>query len=105
MMEGMTSTDRVTPQQIRDAGLDWTINDKTITATFSTGDFATGLALINLIGESAETHNHHPDIELTYPTVTVTLTSHDIDDLSERDLRLARLINDHAEQLGVKKTS
>ena len=92
-------------QQIHQSGLGWSTVGKTIVGTFDSGDFATGLALVNVIGESAETHNHHPDIELTYPTVTVTLTSHDIDDLSERDLRLARLINDHAEQLGVKKAS
>ena len=81
-------------QQIQDAELGWSKEDNTLTATFATGDFATGLKLVNLIGASAEEANHHPDIELTYPTVRVTLTSHDVGE-----------INGHADQLGVEKTS
>lgn len=74
-------------------------NDDTITAEFDTGSFVTGLKLVNLIGESAEEANHHPDIVLTYPSVKVTLTSHDVGGVTSRDVDLAREISNHAANL------
>ena len=72
-----------------------------LTATFETGDFATGLALTNKIGAAAEAAGHHPDVTLTYPTVGVTLTSHDVGGVTARDVRMARTITEHAGGLGV----
>jgi 4a-hydroxytetrahydrobiopterin dehydratase len=72
-----------------------------LTATFATGDFATGLALTNKIGEVAEAANHHPDLTLTYPTLGVLLTSHDVGGVTARDIRMARSITEHAAGLGV----
>ena len=57
----------LTATDIADAGLTgWVNKGQHIQATFDTGDFATGLRLVNLIGESAEEAGHHPDITLTY---------------------------------------
>lgn len=62
-----------------DAGLtDWRLVLGRLTARFRTGDFATGLALVDRIGAAAEEANHHPDLSLTYPEVIVTLSSHDV---------------------------
>jgi len=72
-----------------------------LTATFDTGDFATGLTLTNQIGEVAEAANHHPDLALTYPTLAVTLSSHDVGGVTARDVRMARAITEHAAGLGV----
>jgi len=65
-------------------------------ARFDTGDFATGLRLVNSIGELAEAENHHPDLELTYPAVGVRLTSHDAGGVTARDVRMARSITERA---------
>lgn len=100
-----TPNDRVNMQQIHRAKLGWSTVGKTITASYATGDFATGLKFVNLIGASAEASNHHPDIELSYADVKVTLTSHDIGDISERDLALAATINGHAGSLGILSSS
>ena len=90
------------PEVIETEGLsDWTRRDDALHATFGTGDFATGLRLVTLIGESAEAMDHHPDLDLRYPEVTVRLTSHDSGGVTERDLRLARLASEHAAGLGV----
>ena len=70
-------------------------------STFDTGDFATGLALVNKIGELAEATNHHPDLVLTYPAVSVLLTSHDAGGVTARDVRMARSITERAAGLGV----
>ncbi len=81
---------------------DWRVMFSSLHARFTTGDFATGLRLVNEIGAAAEEMNHHPDLELRYPTVDVRLTSHDAGGLTQRDVDLARLITDMAGRLGAK---
>ena len=96
----------LTTQQIDAAGLTgWQFTDDTLQATFATGDFATGLRLVNLIGESAESANHHPDVTLTYPSVAITVSSHDVGGVTSRDVDLAARITAHADALGVSAKS
>ena len=71
-------------------------------ARYATKDFATGLALVDRIGASAEEMDHHPDITLTYTDVVVSLVSHDVGGLTSRDLALAKTVGDHARDLGVE---
>ncbi|MFC7401588.1 4a-hydroxytetrahydrobiopterin dehydratase [Citricoccus sp. GCM10030269] len=97
---------KLTSTEIADAGLtDWQEADGTLRAEFRTKKFATGLDLVNRIGNSAEEANHHPDLTLTYPSVSVTLSSHDVGGITSRDLDLARIISDHAAALGVEAAS
>ncbi|MDP9889578.1 pterin-4a-carbinolamine dehydratase [Pseudarthrobacter enclensis] len=56
---------------------------------------------MNRIGASAEEVNHHPDLTLTYSTVGVTLSSHDVGGITSRDIDLARIISGHAADLGL----
>jgi 4a-hydroxytetrahydrobiopterin dehydratase len=78
-------------------GLDgWTFEDGELHARFETGDFAAGLRLVNRIGEAAEAANHHPDLDLRYPHVDVTLTSHDAGGVTRRDVAMARRISELA---------
>ena len=96
----MTDDSTLTADQIEAEGLsDWTWRDETISAHFETGDFATGLRLVNRIGEAAEAMNHHPDVDLRYPHVDVTLTSHDVGGVTDRDVRLARTISEYVAAL------
>jgi 4a-hydroxytetrahydrobiopterin dehydratase len=76
---------------------DWTFVNDTLHGHFDTGDFATGLRLVNLIGEAAESANHHPDILLTYPGVEITLTSHDAGGVTSRDIAMARKVSELAQ--------
>ncbi len=94
---------KLTAEQVRQAGLaDWRQILGRIKARFRTGDFATGLALVNAIGEVAEAANHHPDITLTYTDVIVAVSSHDVQGITSRDLDLARRVSERAAQLGVE---
>lgn len=79
---------------------DWRILFAELHARFRTGSFVKGLALVNQIGEHAELMNHHPDVDLSYPSVTVRLSSHDVGGVTQRDVRLARAISDLAAVLG-----
>ncbi|QQY23804.1 4a-hydroxytetrahydrobiopterin dehydratase [Dermacoccus nishinomiyaensis] len=80
----------------------WTPIMGSLRARYRTGDFATGLRLVNLIGESAERWDHHPDVTLTYGDVIVSLVSHDVRGITSRDLRMARLSAEHAAHLGLE---
>ena len=85
----------------RGAGLDdWRQVLTGIRARFRTGDFATGVALVDRIGAAAEEADHHPDVSLTYPEVIVTLSSHDVGGITSRDLDLARRISGFAAEAG-----
>lgn len=96
------SQTRLTATQVRDEALaDWRQILGRIKARFRTGDFATGLLLVNRIGEAAEDANHHPDVLLTWADVVVTLSSHDVHGITSRDVELARRISDLAADLGV----
>ncbi len=94
--------EKLTGQQIRDEAPDgWSYNLNTLIARFQTGDFNTGAALVGKIAEAADRMNHHPDVDLRYPHLTVSLRSHDVDAITPRDIRLARKISDLAADAGV----
>jgi 4a-hydroxytetrahydrobiopterin dehydratase len=79
---------------------DWRIMFGALHARFATGDFATGLRLVDGIGAEAEEQDHHPDLDLRYPHLDVRLSSHDVGGVTQRDVRLARRISDLAAGLG-----
>lgn len=79
---------------------DWRVLFGVLHARFETGSFATGLRLVDAIGAAAEEVDHHPDVDLSYPRVDVRLTSHDVGGVTQRDVRLARVISDLAGGLG-----
>ena len=80
---------------------DWRSMHQALQARFRTGDFATGLEMVNRIGEAAEEMDHHPDLDLRYPHLNVRLYSHDVFGKTERDVELARRISAIARDLDV----
>lgn len=93
----------ITPEQFTsEPGVkDWRASAEGATAAFDTGDFATGAALFARIADLAEAANHHPDVEVTYSTVRVTLITHSAGGLTAKDVALARQISAAARELGV----
>ena len=55
--------------------------------------FADAIAFINRIAPIADEHDHHPDIDIRYRRLRVALMSHDVGGLTNRDRRMARLID------------
>lgn len=80
---------------------DWRTLQSRLHARFRTGDFATGLRLVDAIGAAADEANHHPDVDLRYTHVQVALFSHDVGAKTQRDVDLARRISAIAAELGV----
>lgn len=56
-------------------------------------NFREGLAFVNKVGALAEQEGHHPDIEISYTSVKVTLSTHKIHGLSHNDFILAAKID------------
>lgn len=57
-------------------------------------DFAGAMKFANLVGEIAEVEQHHPDLSIGWGRVSVELTTHAIDGLSENDFILAAKIDE-----------
>jgi 4a-hydroxytetrahydrobiopterin dehydratase len=96
-------TERISPREFHQAdGVDdWRVVFGGACAHFKTGSFRAGVALVNVIGELADAANHHPDVDLRYPGITVRLVTHEVGGLSSRDIELARQISAAARDLGV----
>ena len=52
-------------------------------------DFAEALAFTNKVGALAEKADHHPDIALSWGKVRITLWTHSVGGLSEKDFAFA----------------
>lgn len=53
------------------------------------GDFATALAFTNRVGEFAEQVNHHPEITLSWGSVTIIWYTHTMKGIQPNDFRCA----------------
>ena len=96
-------TERISSQAFLGAvGVDdWRVVSGVACAYFATGSFRAGVALVDAIGGLADAANHHPDVDLRYPSVVVRLMTHEVGGLSPRDVQLARQISAAARDLGV----
>ena len=72
----------------------WTPDGTAIVRTWRFADFKAAMIFVNGVAALAEQVNHHPDIAIHYNEVTLRLCSHDAGGVTERDLALARTINE-----------
>ncbi|WGL53886.1 4a-hydroxytetrahydrobiopterin dehydratase [Nocardioides sp. BP30] len=79
---------------------DWRMLIDRLHASFDTGDFATGVRLVDAIALAAEEAAHHPDLDLSYGRLDVRLFSHDAGGVTVRDVELARAISELAATAG-----
>jgi 4a-hydroxytetrahydrobiopterin dehydratase len=96
--------ERISPRQFHQTpGVeDWRVVFEGARTYYATGSFATGVELVRRIGELADAANHHPNVDLRYGGVAVTLNTHELGgDISERDASLAAEISMAARDLGV----
>lgn len=60
---------------------------------FEFPDFATALAFVNRVGAIAEEQGHHPEFDLGWGRVRLSIWTHAIDGLTENDFILAAKID------------
>lgn len=71
----------------------WQIQSGELVRTFSFKDFRASLAFVNRVGELAEDAGHHPDIDIRYNKVRLSLVTHDAGGLTSKDFDLAAATN------------
>ena len=64
-----------------------------VTKSFKLLDFKEAFSFLSIIALKAEEINHHPEIENVYNRVKITLTTHDIGGVSEKDVKLGQFID------------
>lgn len=67
-----------------------------ISRSFRFHDFAEAFAFMTRVALEAERANHHPEWTNVYDRVEITLSSHDAGGVTQRDVRLARAIDEAA---------
>ncbi|HEX8032459.1 MAG TPA: 4a-hydroxytetrahydrobiopterin dehydratase [Ktedonobacterales bacterium] len=71
----------------------WSVVDGMLRKTYQFSTFPDGIAFVNRVADLAEEMGHHPDIDIRYSTIIVSLSSHDEGGITERDTTLARRID------------
>ena len=74
---------------------DWTevSGRDAITRTFTFRDFNEAFGFMTRVALIAEKMDHHPEWSNVYKTVAVTLSTHDAGGLTERDVKLAEVMD------------
>ena len=71
----------------------WKRRSNRITKNFHFSSFRDTIVFVNRVATLADTHDHHPDIDIRYDNVTITLSTHDAGGITEKDLALAEQID------------
>src|SRR4051794_27532232 len=68
---------------------DWRREGEAIEKTFECGDFVGSVRFVDRLVEPAEEIGHHPDLEVSWDKVKVTLSTHSEGGLTGNDFELA----------------
>ena len=64
-----------------------------LTKVFTFKNYRQSFAFVSQVAMLAEKKNHHPEIIIDYAKVTISLISHDVQKITERDMELATQID------------
>ena len=71
----------------------WSRRGEVLTRTYQFRNFTQAMEFVNRVAGLAESANHHPDIDIRYSKVTLTLSTHDAGGITSNDVALARSID------------
>jgi len=77
----------------------WVRNGEAITKTYEFSNFSKAMDFVNQLAETAESVQHHPDIDIRYNKVTLLLTTHDSGGLTQNDISLAAACDDFSDAI------
>jgi 4a-hydroxytetrahydrobiopterin dehydratase len=72
---------------------DWKIESSQLQTSRTFKDFIAAIEFVNKLVKPAESAGHHPDIEISYNKVKISLTTHDAGGLTQKDFDVAKLIS------------
>jgi 4a-hydroxytetrahydrobiopterin dehydratase len=71
----------------------WERSGDAIAKTFERGDFVGSVRFVESLVNPAEAMNHHPDLEISWDKVTVSLSTHSEGGVTAADFELAAKID------------
>lgn len=71
----------------------WNQSGDEIQKSFKRADFVGSVRFVSSLVEPAEAMNHHPDVEVSWDTVTVKISTHSEGGLTAADFELAAKID------------
>lgn len=75
----------------------WFVDGSSIKKTFKTKGFPATMGLVSTIGAICQQFDHHPDYMLVkYSEVEVSFSTHDANGITQKDLDIAKEINEFA---------
>ncbi len=95
MIRALTGKERETAVQSLD-GWQEVSGRNAIQKKFSFKDFNAAFGFMTRVALLAEKMDHHPEWFNVYNRVEVTLSTHDADGVSERDIKMARAMDEWA---------
>lgn len=72
----------------------WTMEGGKITRTWEFQDFSAAMGFVNEVAELAESAGHHPDIDIRYNKVTLSLVTHDAGGITAADVRMVKRLDE-----------
>jgi len=71
----------------------WSLDGESISRTYVFADFIESIGFVARVAMASEVTDHHPDIDIRWNKVTLTLSTHDEGALTEKDTGLAALFD------------
>ena len=96
MTDNPEQTKRMTGQEVdsRLSSLDgWRVVNSKLEKEFTFRDFVTAFGFMSSVALVAERQNHHPEWSNVYKRVTISLSTHEVGGISERDFWLAASVD------------
>jgi len=71
----------------------WERDGQAIRKLYTFKTFADGIRFVDRVAVAADAMDHHPDMDIRYTTVVMTLSTHSAGGLTPKDLHLAEAID------------
>ena len=68
----------------------WTRKGESLVKTFAFPTFMAGITFVDRVAVAAEKMDHHPDLDIRYTKISVTLSTHSAGGITGNDVALAR---------------
>lgn len=74
-------------------GWEYIAKRKVISRTYGFPTFLAGIRFVDYVAELAEAADHHPDMDVRYSRVVISVSTHSAGGVTDKDIELARRID------------
>jgi 4a-hydroxytetrahydrobiopterin dehydratase len=89
---GLLTSDQL-DETLRTKLTGWRVDDGVLARSVQADSFLAGIRLVDAVAAAAEEHDHHPDIDIRWTTVTFRLSTHSAGGITAKDVDLAAEID------------